>query len=144
MSENFDLDLANPDNAGVYAVAESDLDTMAALARGAGLRVLRVDLRGCIDKRTLLARIATQLDFPSSRSRNWDALGDALRDLAWLPALDGYALLLESAAPLRDAAPADFGVLLDILDESAAAWRDADQAFTVFIGLQDTGEAFRQ
>lgn len=138
MSGGFDLDLANPDNAGVYAVAESDLDTMAALARGAGLRVLRVDLRGCTDKRTLLARTAAQLDFPSWVGRNWDALGDALRDLAWLPAT-GYALVIEAAAPLRDAAGADFDVLLDILDETAGSWRDAGQAFTVFIGLQDAG-----
>ncbi|MFT4249655.1 MAG: barstar family protein [Pseudomonas sp.] len=135
MSGGFDLDLADPAQSGVYAVGDADLDTLAALARDAGLRVLRVDLRGCADKRTLLARLAAQLDFPAAFGRNWDALSDALSDLAWQPA-QGYALLLESAGPLRAAAAGDFDTLLDILDEAAGSWREAGIPFAVFIGLE--------
>lgn len=134
MSGGFDLDLADPERAGVYAAGDADLDTLAALARDAGLRVLRVDLRGCADKRTLLARLAAQLDFPPTFGRNWDALSDALRDLSWQPA-NGYALLLESAEALRIAAGTDFATLLDILDEAAGNWREAGIPFAVFLGL---------
>ena len=137
MSGRFDLDLTDPQRSGVYAVGDEDLDTLAALARGAGLRVLRVDLRDCTDKRTLLARLAAQLDFPHAFGRNWDALSDALRDLAWLPAPSGYALLLESAESLRSQAGVDFDTLLEILDETASAWRRLDAPFNVFIGLQE-------
>ena len=107
---------------------------MAALARDAGLRVLRVDLEACGDKRTLLARLAAQLDFPSGFGTNWDALSDALRDLSWLPA-QGYALLLESADALRAGAPHDFDTALDILDEAATAWAQQQIPFVVFIAL---------
>jgi RNAse (barnase) inhibitor barstar len=135
MSGGFDLDLANPARSGVYAVGDTDLDTLAALARDAGLRVLRVDLRECTDKHTLLARLATQLDFPPNFGRNWDALSDALRDLSWQPSSGGYALLVESAEALRSAASADFRMLLDILDEATDSWRESSTVFTVFIGL---------
>ncbi|MEQ4576431.1 MULTISPECIES: barstar family protein [Gammaproteobacteria] len=136
MSGGFGLDLSDPAQSGVYSVGEADLDTLAALARDAGLRVLRVDLQGCTDKRTLLARLAAQLDFPPAFGRNWDALSDALRDLSWQPA-NGYALLLESAATLRASAGADFDTLLDILDEAAIRWRESGIPFAVFMGLQD-------
>lgn len=132
---HFDLDLGDAGNAGVYRIDAASLDTMAALARDAGLRVLRVDLAGCSDKRTLLARLAAQLDFPGGMGSNWDALSDALRDLSWLPA-GGYALLLESADALPAASPHDFATLLDILDEASGAWARQQVPFVVFIALQ--------
>lgn len=97
---DFALDLSDPQQSGVYQADTDDLDTMAALARDAGLRILRVDLASCSDKHMLLMRLATQLDFPVSFGRNWDALSDALRDLAWLPASHGYALLINGADAL--------------------------------------------
>ena len=135
MSAHFDLDLGDPAQSGVYRIDPAALDTMAALARDAGLRVLRVDLAGCGSKRTLLARLATQLDFPHGTGLNWDALSDNLRDLSWLPAT-GYALLLESADALRSGAGDDFHILLDILDEAAGAWSRAGVAFAAFVCLQ--------
>ena len=135
---HFDLDLGDAGNGGVYRVDAASLDTMAALARDAGLRVLRVDLEACSDKRTLLARLAAQLDFPSGFGSNWDALSDALRDLSWLPASGGYALLLESADALAATSANDFDTLLDILDEAAAAWAREQLPFVVFIALDET------
>ena len=58
----FDMGLGDVAQAGVYAVAHGDLGGLAAAARDAGLKVLRVDLEGCTDKRTLLLRIATHFD----------------------------------------------------------------------------------
>lgn len=135
MSAHFDLDLGDPSQSGVYRIDPAALDTMAALARDAGLRVLRVDLAGCASKRTLLARLATQLDFPHGSGLNWDALSDNLRDLSWLPAA-GYALLLESADALRSSAGEDFHILLDILDDTAAAWGREQIPFAAFVCLE--------
>ncbi|HYG06031.1 MAG TPA: barstar family protein [Stenotrophomonas sp.] len=136
MSAHFDLDLADPAQSGVYRIDPAALDTMAALARDAGLRVLRVDLAGCASKRTLLARLAVQLDFPHGNGMNWDALSDSLRDLSWLPA-GGYALLLEAADALRGNAGEDFHTFLDVLDEAANAWAAAGVAFVAFVCLED-------
>ncbi|MGV7194980.1 barstar family protein [Xanthomonas sp. NCPPB 1325] len=130
---NFALNLSDPQQSGVYQADTDDLDTMAALARDAGLRILRVDLATCSDKRMLLMRLATQLDFPASFGRNWDALSDALQDLAWLPSPRGYALLIDGADALANAAPNDRDTLLDILDEAATRWAARALTFTAFV-----------
>ncbi|KRG46339.1 barnase inhibitor [Stenotrophomonas panacihumi] len=140
MGAHFDLDLGDPGQSGVYRIAPEALDTMAALARDAGLRVLRVDLAGCASKRTLLARLGTQLDFPHGSGMNWDALSDNLRDLSWLPA-QGYAVLLEAVDALRAGAGEDFHFLLDILDEAAVAWANEGVPFVAFVSLQEEEDA---
>jgi len=47
---------------------------------------VRIDLAGCTDKATLLARFAAALHFPDWFGHNWDALSDCLTDLSWLAA----------------------------------------------------------
>jgi len=137
MSESgFDMGLGDVGQAGVYGVGHGDLGGLAAAARDAGLKVLRVDLEGCTDKRTLLLRIATQLDFPAGLGRNWDALSDALRDLSWLPAR-GYALLFNDADDLRNASGEDFDTLLDVLTEVAAHWAADNAPFWAFFELSE-------
>ncbi|UYB53965.1 barstar family protein [Xanthomonas sp. AM6] len=138
---NFSLNLAEPAASGVYRVANSDLDSIAALGRDAGLRLCRIDLRGCNSKPMLLMRLAAQLDFPVGFGRNWDALMDGLRDLSWLPAKGGYALLLEDAAELQSVAKKDFDVLLELLDDVAKEWAQDGIAFVAFVGLLAGDEA---
>lgn len=132
----FDTGLEDAGQAGVYAVGKGDLGGLAAAARDAGLRVLRIDLEGCDDKRTLLMRFGTQLDFPAGWGRNWDALSDALRDLSWLPGT-GYALLLSDAQELRTASAGDFDMLLDVLSEVSAGWAQDSVPFWAFLELAD-------
>ncbi|MGH8055456.1 MAG: barstar family protein [Stenotrophomonas sp.] len=134
----FDMGLEDASKAGVYGVGDGDLGGLAAAARDAGLKVLRVDLEGCTDKRTLLMRIGTQLDFPPGWGRNWDALSDGLRDLSWLPA-NGYALLFSDADDLRQASSGDFDTLLDILSEAAISWAEDKVPFWAFLELRDAG-----
>ncbi|WP_313399467.1 barstar family protein [Stenotrophomonas sp.] len=136
----FDMGLEDANQAGVYGVGDGDLGGLAAAARDAGLKVLRIDLEACADKRTLLMRVGTQLDFPPGWSRNWDALSDALRDLSWLPA-NGYALLFSQADDLRSANPEDFDTLLDILSEAASRWAEDKVPFWAFFELHDGGGA---
>ncbi|MGX9719930.1 barstar family protein [Stenotrophomonas acidaminiphila] len=135
----FDMGLEDAGQAGVYGVGHGDLGGLAAAARDAGLKVLRVDLEACTDKRTLLLRIGTQLDFPAGRGRNWDALSDALRDLSWLPA-NGYALLFGDAGDLRQGNREDFDTLLDILAEASARWAEDNVPFWAFFELPGGGE----
>ncbi|MDV3468314.1 barstar family protein [Stenotrophomonas sp. C3(2023)] len=127
------LGLHDINNAGVYAIGNGDVAPLAAAMRAAGLRVARVDLHGVVDKRTLLARLAAQLDFPVGFGGNWDALADNLRDLAWLPTGGGHALFLDDVDALRATAPAVFDALLDVLDDACHYWVEQDVPFWAFI-----------
>ena len=62
--DDFGLGLHDINNAGVYAIDSDDIGALAAAMRDAGLKVIRIDLENVADKRTLLARLAAQLDFP--------------------------------------------------------------------------------
>lgn len=132
----FELGLDDINNAGVYSVGNQDIGPLSAAMRDAGLRVTTIDLHGCNDKRTLLARIAAQLDFPQSFGGNWDALSDSLRDLSWLKA-NGYALFFSDADGLQEDAEKEFDTFLDVLAEASAAWSRQDVPFWAFVALRD-------
>ena len=137
MSEiTFTLDLGDPMRAGVFFVTSEDIAILVDIVHDAGLLARHVDLRGCRDKATLLARMAAALDIPDDRGRNWDALGDALRDLSWLPA-PGYVLLVGDARDLRDADEAGFDTLLALLDEASAEWATCEIPFWAFLALPE-------
>ena len=133
---SFTLDLGDPMRAGVYFVTPDDIAILDDIVGDAGLLARHVDLRGCIDKASLLARMAQALDIPDDRGRNWDALGDALRDLSWLTA-PGYALLVDDARDLRDADEAGFDTLLSLLDEASAEWATQEIPFWAFLALPE-------
>jgi hypothetical protein len=133
----FDSGLFDPSLAGVHAVPAGDLALLDIAARDAGLRATEVDLRHCTGKPTLLLRMSIALEFPVGTGRNWDALADRLRDLGWLDAPNGHALLFADAADLRDAAPGDYATLLSILQEAVEAWSGTATPFWAFLGLPD-------
>jgi len=129
----FGLGLHDINNAGVYAIAEGDEAALAAAMRDAGLQVRRLDLQGVADKRTLLARLSAQLDFPTGFGGNWDALADNLRDLQWLRSETGHALFFDRIDALRAQDSKSFDTLLDILDETSQFWRGQDVPMWVFL-----------
>ncbi|TDK21516.1 barnase inhibitor [Luteimonas aestuarii] len=133
----FDPGLFDPALAGVHAVPASDLALLDIAARDAGLHATEVDLRDCTGKATLLLRMSMALDFPVGTGRNWDALSDRLRDLGWIDAPNGHALLFTDAADLRDAAPDDYEMLLSILQEAVESGAGTDTPFWAFMGLPD-------
>ena len=96
--------------------------------------VVTLDLDGVTDKAALMDRCAEALRLPDWFGRNWDALSDRLRDLAWLDA-GGYALLLEHAGDLQDTDETVFDSLLDVLEEAAAAWRARGVPFWAFLAM---------
>ena len=133
----FDLGMADATRAGVFFVTHEDLEGLAVAARDAGLTVRRVDLAGCNGKATLLLRVASAMDFPTSFGRNWDALSDSLRDLSWIPG-QGYALLFEGAGDMRAADEGDFDTLLDILDDAVQDWAERELPFWAFLALPES------
>lgn len=133
----FDLGLDDATRAGVFFVTANDLATLDMASRDAGLLARRIDLRGCGNKATLMLRLATALDFPAGSGRNWDATSDRLRDLSWLPAPGGYALLFEAAHDMRDADETSFDTLLDVLDEAVADWARRGIPFWALLALPE-------
>lgn len=131
----FDSGLFDPSLAGVHAVAQDDLPLLDIAARDAGLHTSEIDLEHCLGKAMLLLRMQMALEFPVGMGRNWDALSDVLRDLGWIDAPGGHALLFSQAADLREAAPADYETLLSILQEASEFWAGTDTPFWAFIGL---------
>ncbi|AWH18096.1 barnase inhibitor [Stenotrophomonas sp. ZAC14D2_NAIMI4_7] len=134
--DDFGLGLHDINNAGVYAIDTGDIAALSAAMRDAQLKVIRIDLQGVADKRTLLARLSAQLDFPTGFGGNWDALSDNLRDLQWLPA-PGYALFLADVDTLRAEAGKEFDTLLDVMDEACRDWVGRDVPFWVFLSQSE-------
>lgn len=135
-ASTFTLDLGDPQRAGVFFVTAEDIGILDDVVRDAGLLARHLDLRGCADKAGVLSRLAHVLEVPDGRGRNWDAMGDALRDLSWLPA-PGYALLVDDANDLRDADEASFDTLLALLDEASADWATQQIPFWAFLALPE-------
>lgn len=90
----------------------------------------RIDLSDCRDKATLLARLASALQFPDWFGHNWDALADCLTDLSWLPA-PGYRIVLTHAEALRAADPETLATAVEVLDTAAAWWAEEGITFEV-------------
>lgn len=132
----FDLGLDDPARAGVFFVTDEDLNVLGAAARDAGLLPCSIDLMGCANKATLLLRIAVAMEFPTTSSRNWDALSDCLRDLNWMPA-GGYVLLFEGAGELHHKNEDDFDTLVSILDEANRTWAAREVPFWAFLALRE-------
>jgi len=126
--------LADVEHGGAYFVADCDTAAMAEAGAALGYAVVRIDLTGCTDEACLFARFADALRFPDWFGHNRDALADSLGDLSWLPAA-GYLLLIEHAGDWRAAAGEDAAVVLEILDEAAAAWAAQGIAFWAILPL---------
>jgi hypothetical protein len=98
------------------AVTPGDLAEMAA---GHGWIPIVVSLAGVTDKVGLLDRLAEAGRFPAYAGRNWDALQDALGDLAWLGPANGFLLVLDGWAAV---ATADAVVLESIVMRAGTEW----------------------
>jgi hypothetical protein len=120
--------LADASQAAAYFVDIRDRAALVEAASALEFTVATANLETAADKHAALAEIAAALEFPPTFGGNWDALADSLGDLSWLPA-PGHVLLLDHSSGLREAEPEDFGTLLEILDEAAAAHARAGVPF---------------
>ena len=97
-------------------------EDLAEMAAGHGWTPIEVSLAGVTGKVGLLDRLAEAGRFPDYTGRNWDALQDALGDLAWLGPTDGYLLVLDGWAGFAGAAPADAAVLESVVTQAGTEW----------------------
>ncbi len=132
MNDFFDSD---PVKGHVHEVSLAMFPSLEAAGRARGCRVSRIDLATCRGKTCLLEQVAGALSFPSWFGGNWDALADCLQDLEWLPATGGWVLLVGHAGGMRSAAPRDFGVFLEVLEEAGGFWSTRERTFRVFLAV---------
>ncbi|MFF8270272.1 barstar family protein [Streptomyces sp. NPDC016562] len=107
-----------------------------AAAEAAGWTTLRLDLDGVRDKAGLMARCGDALRLPDWVGGNWDALADAVRDLSWLPVpvpggaegggAAGRLVVVTSWRRFAEARPGDWEILVEILEEAVAFWRERE------------------
>lgn len=102
-------------------------------AEEAGLRAFHLDGRRARDKGSFLRLCADVFDLPPGSADDWDVLGDALADLSWMPAKNGYLVLYQSWAELADADQPSFRAVLDVFARTVKAWRDTSTPMTVLL-----------
>lgn len=117
----------------VQRVPEAVLPALAEVAGQTGLLALELDFADCDGKDAILDRFAESLAFPDWFGHNWDALADALMDLAtWQPAA-GHVLLVHGTAHLEADPGSGFAVALEILDETLRVQSADDPPLWIFI-----------
>lgn len=126
--------LSDPTQSGAYFVDIRDREALEEAALGLDFAVAVIDCAGRSDKDEILDRFAQALRFPDWFGANWDALEDCLGDLSWWPA-KGYVLVLDHIAAWRGAEPEAFAILLEILNDAAAGWAEADVPFWAVIPM---------
>jgi len=91
---------------------------------GLSVRVIRG--RRCRTRPSLFDEFAAALQFPWYFTENWDAFGDCLADLDWIPQRAGHVIMVkEPELLLVDEDEAQFGVFLDVLRMVALEWSTA-------------------
>ncbi|MES1982711.1 MAG: barstar family protein [Pseudomonadota bacterium] len=121
--------LQHLDEAGIYSL-NCGVDELRAIAARSGFTLFDADLSDVHSKGELLAVLAQAIHAPDWFGSNWDALADALGDLAWQPA-SVYILLLQNYAncPLSDA---ERDTVNEILAGAVTHWRAQRKPFWVF------------
>ena len=123
--------LRDPARSGVYRLPETA--AWVSQVSATDYAVWRVDLAKVRSKSSLLAALATALDFPDWFGHNWDALQDCLTDLSWRPA-PGYVVVLENCEGLAASAPEAFETTLEVFRHAARWWAGEQVPFWVFVG----------
>ena len=123
--------LGNRAAAGSYTLGCS-VEALRGAVEAAGFALIDTDLKGVKGKQNLLNALAVAARFPSGFGVNWDALADALCDLSWHGANDGYVLLLRNASDTLGLSANDREIALDIFADTAVYWRQRNKPFWVF------------
>jgi RNAse (barnase) inhibitor barstar len=128
--------LANAEQSDVCQLT-GDLDKIEQAATGAGLTLIRIDLKGLASKAGLLGRVARALNFPDWFGKNWDALNDCLTDLSWLDG-PGWVIIFENSKHLAARKPQVFHSAVEVFQSANDYCRQAGKPFWVlFHGPSD-------
>ena len=135
---NYEQMLSTAGEAGIFA-GPQDRDDLAAAARQTGLSLWEVDLTGARTKADMLERLRQTLPLPEYCADNWDALDEALTDMAWEQA-SGVVLILKGCGEFAHADAESFETALEVFDAVAESCYDEDIPFWVFIEGVDAAE----
>jgi hypothetical protein len=107
---------------GVHTLDQvPDLTQMMAEAKRLGFELFVIDCGTAASKEAFLRVASAALRFPSYADMNWDAFEECVNDLEWAPA-SGYVILIEHCERIRNAAPEDWRVVVEILSDAAQSW----------------------
>jgi hypothetical protein len=95
------------------------LESVSKLAHAPPIGTIAELPAGLVEKRDLLAELASSLTFPPYFGSNWDALEECLGDLSWLP--EGAVSIVHRDLPLVLHA-SDRDTYLEILSTTEMAW----------------------
>lgn len=73
-------------------------------------------------KTGLMAEFAAALQFPPTFGANWDALDEALSDLAWMSGKGAILCITESEQVLAKGSEEDQSIFRTLLEDVAQAW----------------------
>jgi hypothetical protein len=126
---------------GVYRWASrASAINVVRRAEQVGWRCFALDGQRIAFKDDFLRACAAAMHLPAYFGYNWDALEDALRDLAWTPAERGYLVLYDGTGHFAHARPDEFAVALSILHDAVDSWRPTPTPMAVLLrGLGRAG-----
>ncbi len=104
----------------VHRVAEDPDALWDAMRQNPCARLLRGARMAT--KAGLLAEFAAALQFPPSFGANWDALDEALADLAWMGGAGALLLITDADEVLSKATDEDRAIYQSLLEDIAEAW----------------------
>jgi hypothetical protein len=105
---------------------------LRSAAKRAGIPWFDLDLEGVRDKDAFLERCADVFRLPGYFGGNWDALHEALRDLAG-EGSPGAVVHWRNGAALARHAPEAAGTALEILRDVAMYWGSSGRTFAVIV-----------
>ena len=104
----------------VHRVAEAPGALWDALRANPCARLLRG--ARMTTKAGLMAEFAAALQFPPAFGANWDALDEALADLAWMGGQGAWLLITDADEVLAKGTDEDRAIFQSILEDVAQAW----------------------
>lgn len=117
--------------AGLFA-APGVVGPLRSAAKRAGIPWFDLDLRGIRDRDAFLKRCAAVFRLPGYFGDNWDALHEALRDLA-AEGSPGALVHWRNGAELARHAPETVDTALEILQDAAMYWGSSGRTFVIIV-----------
>ena len=117
---NFDA-LKKPEGPFLHSVAE-DAEALWNVLRGASLSARLLRGTRMSTKAGLMAEFAAALQFPPSFGANWDALDEALADLAWMGGKGAWLFITDAEQVLSKGSGEDQDIFQTLLEDVAQAW----------------------
>ena len=122
--------LQDVNEAGIHRLNCPVGELRSALAQ-VGFALFEADLATVHGKGDFLTIMAMALQAPEWFGHNFDALADALGDLAWQDA-PGYVLLLRNGDETLGLSATEHGIVSEILADTASFWKSQGKPFWVF------------